>query len=162
MDIAQLCTFFKASRRNAKTCKIPWDLSLTDLQTAYARSGGRCEVTHIRFLLDAPENGRRRPWAPSIDRVDSSLGYTASNIRLVCVAANYAMNIWGDEVLHKMVESMEANRKTLGIEAYAPLLHPAGDKDCRKSGDTVECSGFPAEGLSADSYATDWFDVTHQ
>lgn len=44
----------------------------------------------------------RRPLAPSIDRIDSSLGYTRQNCRIVCAAVNYAMNVWGEDVLWRL------------------------------------------------------------
>jgi hypothetical protein len=38
------------------------------------------------------------PYAPSLDRIDSARGYEIDNIRWVCVAVNFMMNQWGDEV----------------------------------------------------------------
>lgn len=52
------------------------------------------------------KNCSKNPYSPSIDRIDSRIGYTKSNCRIVCVAANYAMNEWGDSVLRELALSM--------------------------------------------------------
>ena len=38
----------------------------------------------------------------SLDRIDSSKGYTVENCRLVCTAVNLAMNEWGEDVLERI------------------------------------------------------------
>ena len=47
-----------------------------------------CEVTGIVFVL----NVRRHPFMPSIDRIDSSKGYTPDNCRVVLWIINQAKN----------------------------------------------------------------------
>lgn len=73
----------------------------------WIRAAGACEVTGIPFSLDRGESGRR-PYAPSLDRRDSSGGYTSENCRLVCVAVNVAMNEWGAELLLRIAEHVSA------------------------------------------------------
>lgn len=55
-----------------------------------------------------------RPFMPSIDRTNSAKGYTAGNCRLVCVAANFAMNEWGQGVLHKLAVAYVKHHNLLG------------------------------------------------
>jgi transposase-like protein len=65
----------------------------------YERQGGRCAVSGIKFNLQPfPDALVKLPFAPSIDRKLASRGYTKNNVRLVCVAVNFALNQWGDEV----------------------------------------------------------------
>lgn len=69
----------------------------------------RCALTGIAFDTVKVEGGTRhhkRPYAPSIDRIDNSLGYTDTNVRIVCVAVNLAMNTWGEEVLFKIAANL--------------------------------------------------------
>lgn len=66
------------------------------------RSRGACELTGIAFSLDKAPGHVRRPWAPSVDRVDNSRGYVFDNCRLVCVAVNIAMNEWGEDALWRI------------------------------------------------------------
>lgn len=40
----------------------------------------------------------KHPFAPSLDRISSRGGYTAGNVRLVCIAVNFGMGQWGEEL----------------------------------------------------------------
>lgn len=103
----------RTTQRNAQKRQIPFQLSVVELLTLLEQSGGVCAVSGIALCHDAVTDGARyarRPWAPSIDRIDSSLGYTHANCRLVCVAANYAMHHWGEAVLVELAKGV-ARRK---------------------------------------------------
>lgn len=97
-------------RKNAAARKI--DFSLTDdgFRELVIRAGGRCEVTGLRFNGNRHGASKRRPYVPSIDRIDSSKPYSADNVRLICACVNYALNEWGTDVLDKIVS---ARRKHL-------------------------------------------------
>lgn len=90
------------ARQNAKARRggIEFSLSREDVHRMLNEAGWRCAVTGALFSLEVI-NGRR-PLAPSIDRIDSSLGYTRQNCRIVCAAVNYAMNVWGEDVLWRL------------------------------------------------------------
>lgn len=58
----------------------------------------RCALSNVPFDLIPHGHGRApRPFAPSIDRIDSKHGYTEGNVRIVCWAANCLLGTWGDE-----------------------------------------------------------------
>jgi hypothetical protein len=59
----------------------------------------RCAVTAIPFNLNWRDgrDAKRNAFAPSLDRVDNSQGYTKENVRMILSALNYAMNEWGLE-----------------------------------------------------------------
>lgn len=66
----------------------------------WERCEGRCAVSGLEFRNTAVGNGRaRHPFMPSLDQIEPGKGYTADNVRLVCVAANFAMNAWGLDTL---------------------------------------------------------------
>lgn len=44
---------------------------------------GKCEVTGIEFDFKKPTSSVKNAYSPSIDRIDSSLGYTKQNCRIV-------------------------------------------------------------------------------
>lgn len=71
---------------------------------------GRCCVTGVVLEFDRATTTRALtcPWAPSIDRIDSSIGYTRENSRLVCWAYNLAKGAWTDEIVEVWVRSMMA------------------------------------------------------
>ncbi|MDF1586493.1 hypothetical protein [Marinimicrococcus flavescens] len=61
--------------------------------------GGRCAVTGLPFRETSVGQGAaRRPFAPSLDRIDPTLPYALDNCRLVLQAVNFALNAFGDEV----------------------------------------------------------------
>lgn len=70
---------------------------------------GICEVTGIALELSKPPGSRFHPWAPSIDRIDSKLGYTQKNCRLTCWIFNMAKAEWSDEVVLTFAKAL-ANR----------------------------------------------------
>lgn len=98
-------TLFYEARRSAEKRGLQFDLTFEDVITLMNRAGGRCEVTGVQFS-DVSWGAYRRPFMPSLDRNDGREGYTFDNCRIVCVAANFAMGEWGEEVLHIMLRSM--------------------------------------------------------
>ena len=86
-------------------------VTAADLLEMARASDWRCAVTGLQMTLEVI-NGRR-PYAPSIDRIDSALDYVPGNVRVVCVAANLAMNVWGDEVLLRMSRGIVPRRDRL-------------------------------------------------
>lgn len=64
-----------------------------------------CSVTGLPLSLDYAGESRNNPWAPSVDRIDSSRGYVLGNVRVVCCAFNLARNEWPDDVLRTLFEA---------------------------------------------------------
>lgn len=96
---------YRATRKNARRRNIPFDLSPDDFVALVLKTQGRCMLTGIVFNF-SKAGGERRPWYPSIDRIDSRKGYTTTNCRIVCVAVNLAMNVWGEQVLNTIAEQI--------------------------------------------------------
>lgn len=92
-----------------RTKKNGWDFDITTefIRKLFSKQNGKCAVTKIPFTFNPIKHnshkGRRKdPFSPSIDRIDSSKGYTKNNIRLVCVIVNLALNEFGDQIFSKM------------------------------------------------------------
>lgn len=96
--IVQLRNLFRTSRKNAAVRGHAWSLHQEDIRRIYEKQGGRCAVTCLRFSWERVGVAVRRPWVPSIDRIDCAQGYTTENVRLVCCAVNLALNEWGESV----------------------------------------------------------------
>jgi len=63
----------------------------------YRSQNGRCALSGIEFdLREVGQGAAKRPFAPSLDRVDATGGYTADNVRLVCQAVNFVLNAYGE------------------------------------------------------------------
>lgn len=86
----------------------------------------RCAVTGIPFE-HRRRPGRWPPYAPSLDRKDSALGYTNDNVRLVCVAVNLAMNAWGEGVLYRIAAGISATGSSANWHEHVGRL-PVGVK----------------------------------
>lgn len=67
---------------------------------------GACEMTGIEFDLGKEDGERFNPWGPSIDRKDSSKGYTKDNCRMVVWIYNMAKAGWSDDVVMKFAEEL--------------------------------------------------------
>lgn len=63
---------------------------------------GYCEETRINFDLSPPNNSHFNPFAPSIDRINSSRGYTKDNCRVIIAALNIAFGQWGEDVYEEI------------------------------------------------------------
>lgn len=85
------------------------DLTFDEVIEIAKRSGGRCEVTGIPFTWENETSCNTPPYSPSLDRVDSSLGYTKNNVRLVCNCVNTAMGAWGITVIYKIADAIAKN-----------------------------------------------------
>jgi len=68
---------------------------------------GKCEATGLPFDLDDPHS----PYSPSLDRKDSSKGYTDSNTWVVVLAFNLAKNRWTSDQLVEVVEAFKRCRR---------------------------------------------------
>lgn len=93
------------ARQNAKQRKVVgFSLVRDDVHRMLNEAGWSCAVTGMPFTLEIV--GGRKPYAPSIDRVDCAKGYTPDNCRVVCLAVNYAMNVWGEAVFRRMISAL--------------------------------------------------------
>lgn len=89
----------------------------------------RCALTGILFDTEpAAERHYKRPFAPSMDRIDCAEGYTETNVRIVCVCVNLAMNAWGEEVLFKMAAGLIAKDRDVSKWKRSAGKMPEGVK----------------------------------
>ena len=93
---ASFAKLFQSARKRPN-----YHLTEDDEKYLVDRCAGACELTGTPFSAER-YGAHKAPFAPSIDRIDSSKGYTRENCRIISVAANFAMNEWGEEVLRKL------------------------------------------------------------
>jgi hypothetical protein len=94
-----------ACQTRAKKNGIEFSLSFDDAANLLANGKFRCAITGAKFSFDRYGNTLKRPFVPSIDRIDSSKGYTMDNCRVVCSITNIAMNAWGEKPLLTIIQA---------------------------------------------------------
>lgn len=112
---------FVSTKKNAAKREIPFSLSKGDMARMWEDCGGKCAVSRVPLDTESKSSveWRRNPWRASIDRIDSSKGYELTNCRIVCVAANIALNEWGVDVLRRLAHGMFGSDES-------PVLSKAG------------------------------------
>lgn len=101
---SRLSSMFYTARRRAAAKGQPFLISREFLSSLYEEQGGRCALTGFEFVLDCPSSGwKNHPFSISLDRIDSSKGYSVDNVRFVITAINLAMSEWGEDVFREVI-----------------------------------------------------------
>lgn len=116
-------TLISAARTRAKKRDLLHNLDIAWALDLWDRQKGCCAITGIPLEIDTPLRTRSKylsPFAPSLDRIVCSGGYTKDNTRIVCVAVNLALNNFGEDVFHRMLEGFAA--KQAGVDPQRASL----------------------------------------
>lgn len=89
---------FSTARSRAPRRRLPFELSMADVRAIWSDQRGCCALTGIAFQCEPQAKYHKAPYAPSLDRIDNRKGYVLGNVRLVCVAVNFALGEWGEAV----------------------------------------------------------------
>jgi hypothetical protein len=106
---------------NAKRRGMEHTLTKEQFLLLFKKANGHCMYSGLPFSLDTYASERRRPFAPSIDRIDAKRGYTLENCRLICTLLNYAFNDWGSEPFLRVAQYVLATRGNADF-AVSPTL----------------------------------------
>jgi hypothetical protein len=79
---------FNAIKSSAARRGLPVTIVKSDIVTLLEAQNWVCAKTGIPFDLTSGRG--RRPFGPSVDRIDGSMGYEPGNIQIVCVIYNLA------------------------------------------------------------------------
>lgn len=94
------------ARKRAKKRGLPFkQLDVGFVLRMLERQEYKCALSGIEFSAKRPRDSHKRPWMPSLDRIDCARGYTPDNVRIVCVAVNTLLQDWGDSVFHTIIEA---------------------------------------------------------
>ena len=102
----------RSAARRAKRLGWECDITLDWAIERYNEQEGKCILSGLPLdtgPCDADTGRKRRPFRPSLDRIDSRGGYTQDNVRLVCSCVNYALGPWGEGVLRVMAAALVNN-----------------------------------------------------
>jgi hypothetical protein len=73
------------------------------------RADDKCTVSGLDFDYRTKFSERdwhRRPYAPSLDRINNALGYSEVNVRVVCTCVNIGINEWGLEIFENVCRAV--------------------------------------------------------
>lgn len=106
------------SKRRALSRNVLWAISRGDFAAIVERCAGLCEVSGHPLSLTV--TGQKGPYGPSIDRIKATAGYTPGNVRIVCIAVNFALNSWGLEAFLPVAKAIvakhsDSNKPDVGI-----------------------------------------------
>lgn len=89
---------FRNHLKRIRTRQPQTNLTLNDLKHQWVAQCGKCAISGQHLVLPC-NTGVKTPTQPllaSVDRIDSSRGYTADNIQWVCLMAQYAKNVFSN------------------------------------------------------------------
>jgi hypothetical protein len=70
----------------------------------YEKTNHKCQLTGIPFdFIKTNKEFKYFPTSVSLDKIDSSKGYTENNIRFIITAMNLALNQYGTEFFENMI-----------------------------------------------------------
>ena len=155
---------FANARNKAARRAIEFSVTQEYFMSLVKKQEGYCSVTGMEFDFRPSMSGKKRPFFPSIDRIDSDKGYTKGNIRIVVTIANYAMNEWGHDPLFEMVDAIIATRraKSERERKEQELLNSLNECAITKeiylnraeTADYINSLGLPISKLTLQKYAT--------
>jgi hypothetical protein len=89
--------YFAAKARNRKK-HLGSNVDIKYLKSLWDTQSGVCPYTGKKMTLPCgfsrKQLGKATPWHASLDRIDTSKGYVQGNVEFVCLAVNYAKNVF--------------------------------------------------------------------
>lgn len=90
-----LAKILRSCRKRKKECGISVDY----LMDVWEAQGGRCALSRIPLDFEAIDYIQQ----PSVDRIDSTKGYTSGNVQFVSCALNLAKSNMADDRMHELL-----------------------------------------------------------
>lgn len=85
------------------------DLTLKDLEDQWIRQNGVCPYSGINLILNTHRKSNGKIYSASLDRIDSSIGYTKDNIQYVSQCINLMKNDMSHEDTLKVCKMISEN-----------------------------------------------------
>lgn len=97
---------FSAAKRHHE-----WALSYEDIENQYLSQKGYCALSGIKM-----EGNSKSPLRPSLDRINSKMGYLVGNIQFVCCMINVMKNKYDEKQFIKMCGLIFNHSKTKALD----------------------------------------------
>lgn len=91
-------------RGNAGRRNMEFTIDIDFVMAQWDKQEGKCFYTGVKM---AYTSAKKIPWQASIDRMDSSKGYTPENSILCCQSVNYMKNDYDFDVFLKFLEDVK-------------------------------------------------------
>lgn len=98
-----------ALKTRAKTKDLKFDLTPEYIQKKFDECEGKCAITKFPFSMEMGTKGKRNPYRPSVDRINSNKGYVKGNIQVVLAIVNTMKMDYTDDILHPVIKSWAEN-----------------------------------------------------
>ena len=113
--VGRASAMYHTTIKGAKQRNLEFDLPLSWYKEKLTI--GVCEKTRLPFVLKPEEssftvtskNQTRNPFSPSVERIDSSKGYTEENCIMVVCIYNFAKGAFSEEALNLFCKAYLAN-----------------------------------------------------
>lgn len=94
-----------SAKTRAENKNVKYSLSVDLIKCLIKIQRDRCKLTGINFIYENSEEYLYRPFAPSIDRIDSKKGYVCENVQIVCCIVNKAKNEYDISLFDEMCKA---------------------------------------------------------
>ena len=101
----KLCSCVCQARQRAEHKNLPIDIDAKFLMELYKQQKGACALTGIMMKFKPMPGLRANPYAVSLDRIDSKLGYIRNNVRLVIWCINWSIGEWGEQHFEEIIKT---------------------------------------------------------
>jgi len=106
-------TPFRYHLRNVKKRDKEFNLTLDDLKQVWDNQNGICPFLGINLILSGYSRIEKNPiYSASIDRIDSTKGYTKDNIQWVSRSMNLMKNTMTNEQVFEILNLIKENKGT--------------------------------------------------
>jgi 5-methylcytosine-specific restriction endonuclease McrA len=95
-----------AARQRAKNKGLAFDIDIDFVVDMFHEQEGRCALTGREMTYRGDKGSQEMFHSFSIDRVDSSKGYTRDNIQLLCWGANSIKSNMSTELLFDLIREI--------------------------------------------------------
>lgn len=117
---------YRRHKIRAKEYGVPYQVIAADIYSLMRETNFCCAVSGIALTRKIGPSATPDPWSASLDRIEARHGYIRDNVRVVCLAANLAMNRWGYDTLLRL--SRAVNRNAVNVTSEEILTHQTSTK----------------------------------
>lgn len=97
-------TLYYGAKTRAKNKQLSFGLTIDWIEEKIR--AGKCEVTNIDFKVKSVDDEYSNPLVPSLDRIDSSLGYTFENTQVVVSNYNKFKGEYHTNETHEVIRAL--------------------------------------------------------